>query len=83
MRAVCLQHVPFEGPGVFAASLPRRGVQLEHHLVPKNGLPRDAGDLLVVMSGAMMRSALRGRGASIKVSWGSSNPCRSSGRGNH
>jgi len=49
MRAVCLPHVPFKGPGAFAASLDRRGVQLEHHLVPKNGLPRDVGDLLILM----------------------------------
>lgn len=52
-RAVCLQHVPFEGPGAFAASLARRGVQLEHHLVPKDGLPKDLGDLLIVMGGPM------------------------------
>ena len=53
MRAVCLQHVPFEGPGAFAASLVKRGVQLEHHLVPKDGLPKDPGDLLIVMGGPM------------------------------
>jgi GMP synthase-like glutamine amidotransferase len=53
MRAVCLQHVPFEGPGAFASSLARRGVQLEHHLVPKDGLPKDTGDLLIVMGGPM------------------------------
>ena len=53
MRAVCLQHVPFEGPGAFAASLAKRGVTVEHHLVPKNGLPKEAGDLLIVMGGPM------------------------------
>lgn len=53
MRAVCLQHVLFEGPGAFAASLAKRGVQIEHHLVPENGLPKDAGDLLIVMGGPM------------------------------
>lgn len=52
MRAVCFQHVPFEGAGPFAASLARRGVQLEHHLVPKEGLPNDTGDLLIVMERA-------------------------------
>lgn len=52
-RAVCLQHVPFEGPGAFAASLARRGVRLVHHLVPKDGLPNDVGDLLIVMGGPM------------------------------
>jgi GMP synthase-like glutamine amidotransferase len=52
-RAVCLQHVPFEGPGAFAASLAKRGVTLEHHLVPKDGLPKEAGDLLIVMGGPM------------------------------
>lgn len=53
MRAVCLQHVPFEGPGAFATSLASRGVSLECHLVPQDGLPKDAGDLLVVMGGPM------------------------------
>jgi len=53
MRAVCLQHVPFEGPGAFAASLAKHGVVLERHLVPKNGLPKDSGDLLIVMGGPM------------------------------
>jgi GMP synthase-like glutamine amidotransferase len=53
MRAVCLQHVPFEGPGAFAPSLAKRGVQIEHHLVPENGLPKDTGDLLIVMGGPM------------------------------
>jgi len=52
-KAVCLQHVPFEGPGAFAASLAKRGVRIEHHLVPENGLPSDAGDLLIVMGGPM------------------------------
>jgi GMP synthase (glutamine-hydrolysing) len=52
-RAVCLQHVPFEGPGAFAASLAKRGVTLEHCLVPKDGLPKDADDLLIVMGGPM------------------------------
>jgi GMP synthase-like glutamine amidotransferase len=53
MRAVCLQHVPFEGPGAFSAALARRGAKLEHVLVPKEGLPKDAGDLLIVMGGPM------------------------------
>ena len=53
MRAVCLQHVPFEGPGAFAKALTKRGVSLESHLVPKDGLPKDAGDLLIVMGGPM------------------------------
>lgn len=52
-RAVCLQHVPFEGSGAFAASLAKRGVRIEHHLVPENGLPSDTGDLLIVMGGPM------------------------------
>lgn len=53
MRAVCLQHVSFEGPGAFAKSLTQRGVLLEHHLVPRDGLPKDTGDLLIVMGGPM------------------------------
>jgi GMP synthase-like glutamine amidotransferase len=53
MRAVCLQHVPFEGPGAFATALTARGVSLERYLVPQDGLPKDAGDMLVVMGGPM------------------------------
>jgi GMP synthase-like glutamine amidotransferase len=53
MRAVCLKHVPFEGPGAFATALTARGVSLERYLVPKDGLPEDAGDLLIVMGGPM------------------------------
>ena len=53
MRGVCLQHVPFEGPGAFATALSKRGVNLTHHLVPQDGLPKDTGDLLIVMGGPM------------------------------
>jgi GMP synthase-like glutamine amidotransferase len=53
MRAVCLKHVPFEGPGAFATPLTERGISLERYLVPQNGLPKDAGDLLIVMGGPM------------------------------
>ncbi|MGC4097451.1 MAG: type 1 glutamine amidotransferase [Nitrospira sp.] len=53
MRVVCLQHVPFEGPGAFAHALTKRGAALEYALVPKDGLPNDAGDLLIVMGGPM------------------------------
>lgn len=53
MRAVCLQHVPFEGPGGFATALATRGARIDHHLVPKDGLPQDSGDLLIVMGGPM------------------------------
>lgn len=53
MRVVCLQHVPFEGPGAFAKALTKRGVSLESHLVPKDELPTDTGDLLIVMGGPM------------------------------
>ena len=53
MRAVCLKHVPFEGPGAFSAHLTRRGVSLEQYLVPEVGLPHDPGDLLIVMGGPM------------------------------
>ena len=53
MRAVCLKHVPFEGPGAFTTALTARGVSLEPYLVPQDGLPKDAGDLLIVMGGPM------------------------------
>ena len=53
MRAICLQHVTFEGPGAFASALMKHSISIECHLVPKNGLPQDAGDLLIVMGGPM------------------------------
>lgn len=53
MRAVCLQHVPFEGPGAFANALAKRGVSIDYSLVSKDGLPKDTGDLLIVMGGPM------------------------------
>ena len=53
MRAVCLTHVPFEGPGAFATYLTSRGVSLAQSLVPQVGLPENAGDLLIVMGGPM------------------------------
>lgn len=53
MRAVSLQHVPFEGPGAFATALLTRGVGLDRYLVPQDGLPHDAGELLIIMGGPM------------------------------
>ena len=53
MRAVCLKHVPFEGPGALASALTARGVSLDRYLVPQDGLPKNAGDLLIVMGGPM------------------------------
>jgi GMP synthase (glutamine-hydrolysing) len=53
MRAGCRQHVPFEDPGAFASALMKHGISIECHLFPKNGLPQDPGDLLIVMGGPM------------------------------
>src|SRR3990167_8989867 len=53
MRAVCLKHVPFEGPGAFAISLANHGYSLDYCLVPNDGLPPDPGDLLIIMGGPM------------------------------
>jgi GMP synthase (glutamine-hydrolysing) len=53
MRAVCLKHVPFEEPGALASALTARDVSLERYLVPQDGLPKDAGDILIVMGGPM------------------------------
>ena len=53
MRAVCLKHVPFEGPGALANALTTRCVSLDRYLVPQDRLPKDAGDLLIVMGGPM------------------------------
>ncbi len=53
MRAVCLTHVPFEGPGALASHLHAQGIAIERYLVPIDGLPKDPGDLLLVMGGPM------------------------------
>lgn len=53
IRAVCLQHVPFEGPGALAPLLATHGCVLDRYLVPEEGLPADPGDLLMVMGGPM------------------------------
>jgi GMP synthase-like glutamine amidotransferase len=53
MQAICLQHVRFEGPGAFVTALTDRGVSLECCLVPHVGLPKNSGDLLIVMGGPM------------------------------
>lgn len=53
LRAVCLQHVPFEGPGVFARLLEARGYTVPRRVVPEQGLPRHPGDFLLVMGGPM------------------------------
>ena len=51
--AYCLMHVPFEGPGVFRASLERQGYQVFQQLVPEKGLPAELGDFLLIMGGPM------------------------------
>ncbi len=53
VRTVCLEHVPLEGPGVIEEQLATRGGRLERHLVPKTGLPKDPGDMLIIMGGSM------------------------------
>lgn len=51
--ARCLQHVRFEGPGVFRSCLEKRGYHVSHHLVPEDGFPPDPADFLLVMGGPM------------------------------
>ncbi len=51
--ATCLQHVPFEGPGIFRQALETRGYAVKTILVPSEGLPREPGDLLLIMGGPM------------------------------
>ena len=51
--AWCLQHVPFEGPGVFQQALETRGFSVRTRLVSSEGLPPDPGDFLLIMGGPM------------------------------
>lgn len=53
MRAVCLQHVRFEGPGVFKRLLEKYGHCIEQRVVPEAGLPTSPGEFLLVMGGPM------------------------------
>ncbi len=52
-QALCLQHVPFEGPGVFLSALTARRFELQSCLVPEEGLPSQRPDFLLVMGGPM------------------------------
>jgi GMP synthase (glutamine-hydrolysing) len=51
--ALCLQHVPFEGPGTFRRSLEAREFLLRSRLVPVEGLPQDTPDFLLIMGAPM------------------------------
>lgn len=51
--ALCLQHVSFEGPGVFRRALDTRGYAVRNVVVPAEGLPADPGDFLLIMGGPM------------------------------
>ena len=50
---LCLQHVPFEGPGYFEKAYEEYGCTVERRLVPAEGLPASAPDVLLVMGGPM------------------------------
>ncbi len=52
-QALCLQHVPFEGPGAFRQALENRHYQVETLLVPQDDLPATPPDFLLVMGGPM------------------------------
>ncbi|HBP87129.1 MAG TPA: type 1 glutamine amidotransferase [Nitrospirales bacterium] len=51
--ACCLQHVVFEGPGVFRRALETRGYTVVNVVVPADGVPSDPGDFLLIMGGPM------------------------------
>lgn len=50
---VCLQHVPFEGPGYFQKAFEECGASLERVLTPAQDLPTRSPDALLVMGGPM------------------------------
>jgi len=52
-EALCLQHVPFEGPGFFRRALETRGYRVRSLVVPADGLPLDPGNFLLIMGGPM------------------------------
>ena len=52
-QALCLQHVPFEGPGIFRKALEKYRYRLDLRLVPRQGLPSQLPDFLLIMGGPM------------------------------
>lgn len=50
---LCLQHVPFEGPGYFQKVFEDLGCAMQLRLVPQDGLPREWPEALLVMGGPM------------------------------
>lgn len=52
-RLLCLEHVPFEGPGYFLKVFEEAGCRIERRLVPEAGLPREWPDAMLVMGGPM------------------------------
>ncbi len=52
-QALCLQHVPFEGPGAFQQALESRHYRLDTLLTPERDLPLTLPDFLLVMGGPM------------------------------
>lgn len=52
-QALCLQHVPFEGPGVFQQALRQRQYDVRSCLLPSDGVPQTVPDFLLVMGGPM------------------------------
>jgi GMP synthase (glutamine-hydrolysing) len=52
-KILCLQHVPFEGPGYFRKAFEEYGGTVETRLVPQDGVPTTAPDALLVMGGPM------------------------------
>lgn len=52
-HALCLQHVDFEGPGIFRDLLAQHHYNLRTCLVPVDGLPSNPTDFLLIMGGPM------------------------------
>lgn len=51
--ACCLQHVEFEGLGIYDFALRSRGFDIETFLVPKQGVPKDVADFHIIVGGPM------------------------------
>ena len=52
-HAICLLHVPFEGPGLFKTVLEEKGFNFVTRLVPRSGPPKNVPDALIIMGGPM------------------------------
>jgi GMP synthase (glutamine-hydrolysing) len=51
--ACCLMHVEYEGLGIYDYALQSLGYEVQTHLTPKQGVPKELADFLLILGGPM------------------------------